>query len=329
MLNFMLETIKYYPILSTIIGGFSLILIIIGLYHLWLYLFIKITPTTDIAKLKSGKSEIKGKVKVIKTVSTKQRKACFYRKVEERYEKKHWVKFEDNEEFFPFKVVDETGEVRVISESLDAFDLKCELIKHSNEYQTKHYYLEEGDDVYVLGNYYQNEEEPFIGDKDGMPFIISNIREEKLLTKHSYYAITTLFIALAFIGMSFYFAFGEWEKSWEGLVDRKYKYETSTKLGLDSEVHYMLKMKNKAEYEVGEEYYYEAIEEAYVIKHPKAYRLEVITNKNSPYIQKYLKKQNLKNNIKVFAEDKEAPKEIKKKKKRKKKKIKPKIINFK
>jgi len=329
MLDFVLETVKYYPTTSTIIGGACLILIIIGLYNLGFYLFVKFGSVTNIASLKPGRAEIKGRVKAITAISSKQRKACFYRKIEERFLKKKWIVVEDDEEFLPFKVVDETGEVRVVSDSSKAYDLRCELIKHSNEYRTKHYYLEEGDDVYILGEYSTAGEEAFIGAKDdGTGLTISNIRDENLLSTHSYYAISTLFIAFAVIGMSFYFAFSAWEEKWEGLVDSKYQYEVNTKFGLDSEIRYMLKMKSQVEFEVTEEYYHEAIENAYAIKHYGRYHLEIITDPNSPYLKKYAEKKKVekKSELKLVPSDGKGKK--KKVKKRRKKKIKPKVIYF-
>ncbi len=163
-------------------------------FHLWKWFHILRTPTTPIADLSDGKVEIKGRIKAIETIPNLSRPAVYYKSINEVHKRDRSKRINDTvkstrETLFPFEVDDGTGTVAVHDENASV-DIAQDRITgitfgDAGHDRSRHFYLEEGSPVYVIGWLGQFAGKRCIGKKRGSPFIISDHKESALLFKHA------------------------------------------------------------------------------------------------------------------------------------------------
>jgi hypothetical protein len=276
MIHFLIGTIAYHPVVSIVIILISAFIMLFGIHHIWRLLNILFTFTTKIENLKPGKVEIKGKIKAINTIPDINRKAVYYKKEDQYYKRgknSGWKTDKQEEKYLVFKVQDSTGEIAVIPDSVDDFNIKHEIIKHSSTTRTKYFYLEDGEEVYVLGNMFRNNDADSIGRKQGVPFIISDYKEINLIMKHSIIASITIFLSLGFLALMLSLGFREWNKSWKGTLEKKYTYVSRS--GNKRTTNYVVQLEDKKTFKITEGEYDKVKKGDYLIKHKESYGLEI------------------------------------------------------
>jgi hypothetical protein len=279
MINFIIETIKYYPIWSAVAIIISSVAMFFAILRFWKLFNILFTFTTKISNLKPGKVEIKGRVKAVNSVDGLEKKSVYYKKIEEYYKKGHkgkggtWKEESRSEEYVFFRVVDDTGEITVIPKSKDDFDIKHVVIPGMNNRRTKYFYLDDNEEVYVLGYLFKNHDGYLISKKEGIPFIISDFKESKLIIKHGFYSLGITILVVVGISIMLSFASKEWNKSWEGVLEGRYTYVSGS--GKSKTTHYMFELKGNKTVETNRREYNRAFEGNHLVKHKKRYSLEI------------------------------------------------------
>jgi len=187
-----------------------------------------LTKTTSIADLKKGMVEIKGHVRAKQTISSLDKPAVYYKAIDEKYESgkySGWKKKGKREELLPFEVEDDSGTM-TISNERTSVDIKEDNITGSNEemdgrMRTRHFYLEGGSPVYVIGYLRDENGKRYIGKKFGFPFIISDHKESFLASKHGCLGFglvaVVVLAAVSFLGL----AHDHWMETWGGCVVKK------------------------------------------------------------------------------------------------------------
>jgi hypothetical protein len=184
-----------------------------------------------------------------------------------------WRVDKKEEEYTVFRVEDNTGEITVIPNSMDNFDIKYETIQHSSISRTRYFYLEDDEEVYVLGNMFRNNDGDTIGVKEGIPFIISDFKEINLIMKHSLYGFGITIVVVASISFMLFLASKEWNKSWEGYLQQKYTYTSGS--GKNRSTHYMFKLEGNKSIETSSTEYDRVNDGDFLVKHKNRYDLEI------------------------------------------------------
>ena len=269
MIKFFLGIIDYYTFWFIIISIVLAFILFYSFIHLFKFFNILITPTTTLNKLKEGKIEIKGiaqredtefeaeeeeyndfnsYVKNYIAYSSENLKTdeVLHKEIEEEYvsgKNGGWKERGSIINAIPFYVYDKTKNKILIKPSGATFEFKNELIEDIDvKHRIKHYSIKNNDQVYVLGYCHKTDKEPYISNHNNEMFFISTKKESTLLLQHGFKGFLYLFIAIAIISLSLFFANKKYKETWEGRVVSKTSYVSGS--GKNRTTHYIVLLKN-------------------------------------------------------------------------------------